>query len=59
MFRGLMDSKRHPDPRVRKHPGLFTDEAVRNYLGGNLARLILGACERLLASGQGQTAGLS
>ena len=33
-------------------PGLFTAEAVRNYLGGNFARLVAEGCRRMLAARQ-------
>jgi len=42
MFASLADA-RHPDPRLRARPSLFSSAAVRGYLGGNLARLIAGA----------------
>ncbi|MFN3323202.1 MAG: amidohydrolase family protein [Bryobacteraceae bacterium] len=56
MFDGLMQSEKHPDPRVRARPGLFRPEAVRGYLGRNFARFVLDAYERLLARQQGAAA---
>lgn len=56
MFDSLLRADRHTDKRVRSHPELFTPEAARAYLGGNCARFILAACNRLVsaqvASGQ-------
>lgn len=48
MFRSLMDGARHTDPRLNRKPGAFTEDAVAGYLGGNLARLTLETCRRLL-----------
>ena len=50
MFRSLLDAERHTDARVRARPGLFTPEAVQNYLGGNIARLVVEGCRRMLAA---------
>jgi len=47
MFRSLQDAERHADARVR--PGLFTPEAIGNYLGGNFARLVAVGYRRMLA----------
>ncbi len=44
MIRGLRDD-RHPDPRLRAQPGLFTEADARGLLGGNVARLLLRFCE--------------
>jgi predicted TIM-barrel fold metal-dependent hydrolase len=52
IFRSLTDGARHTDARVRAHSGLFTPEAVQNYLGGNLARFAAAACRRLLCARQ-------
>jgi predicted TIM-barrel fold metal-dependent hydrolase len=41
MFETFYQGEKHPDPRLRKNPDLFDEDTVRNYLGGNLARLIL------------------
>jgi predicted TIM-barrel fold metal-dependent hydrolase len=48
LFAALKDSERHNDARVRNHPGLFTDAAVQNFMGGNLADLIIRSDQRLL-----------
>jgi hypothetical protein len=50
MFRSLLDGARHTDARVRANPGLFTPEAVRDYLGGNFARFAAEGYRRLLAA---------
>lgn len=47
MFASLRDP-RHPDPRLRAHPGLFDAAAERAYLGGNLARVLAEGYARLL-----------
>jgi predicted TIM-barrel fold metal-dependent hydrolase len=52
MFASLLDGARHTDPRVRACPGLFTPDAVRNYLGGNFARMAADAYRSLLALAQ-------
>jgi predicted TIM-barrel fold metal-dependent hydrolase len=49
MLDSLMDGAAHTDPRVRARPGLFTAEAVRNYLGGNLASFMAAEYRRLVA----------
>jgi predicted TIM-barrel fold metal-dependent hydrolase len=49
LFDSLLDGARHTDARVRAQPGLFTPEAVRNYLGGNVARTVAEAYRALLA----------
>lgn len=41
MFESLQDVKNHPDARVRENPGLFSDEAIQLFLGGNLAELVI------------------
>jgi predicted TIM-barrel fold metal-dependent hydrolase len=41
IFDTLMKGERHTDRRVRAVPGLFTPEAARRYLGGNLARFVV------------------
>ncbi len=48
MFRSLQDGAHHTDPRVREHPGLFTQEIVRGYLGRNLAELVIHGYQELL-----------
>jgi predicted TIM-barrel fold metal-dependent hydrolase len=41
MLASLANGTCHTDARVRAHPGLFTAEACRDYLGGNFARFAL------------------
>lgn len=48
MFRCLKDGENHPDPRLRQHPGLFSDEAVKNYMGRNLIELVIKGYRGLL-----------
>lgn len=48
MLRSLEDSTRHPDPRVRAHPGLFHAGTAQNYLGRNAAVFLRECCLRLL-----------
>lgn len=50
MLRSLLDGARHTDARVRANPGLFTPEAMRDYLGGNFARFAAEGYRRLLAA---------
>lgn len=40
MFDALINSTEHPDERVRRNAGLFSENSARDYLGGNLARLL-------------------
>lgn len=39
LFASLRDP-RHPDPRLRNNPGLFSRDAEARFLGGNLIRLL-------------------
>ncbi len=48
LFDHLSDGKTHTDPRVRENPALFSPEAIQNYMGRNLADLVLAACENIL-----------
>jgi hypothetical protein len=48
MFRSLIDNRNHTDTRVREHPGLFTPEVSRRYLGGNFARFVAQEYRRFL-----------
>jgi predicted TIM-barrel fold metal-dependent hydrolase len=41
MFASLRDGASHNDPRLRARPNLFSDEAAQNYIGRNLADLVL------------------
>ncbi len=52
MFQSLIDGAAHTDARVRARPGLFTQEAAQNYMGGNFARFVAGEYRRLLAAQQ-------
>ncbi len=45
MFDGLMDPEHHTDPRVEE--GLFTEKAVRNYMGRNLIDLVVDGYEKM------------
>jgi predicted TIM-barrel fold metal-dependent hydrolase len=49
MFASLLDGARHPDPRVRRHPSLVTEQDVAGYLGSNFAQLTLQGYRHLLA----------
>jgi predicted TIM-barrel fold metal-dependent hydrolase len=48
MFATLRDGASHGDPRLRANPGLFDDAAVRGFMGGNLAALVIGIDRALL-----------
>jgi predicted TIM-barrel fold metal-dependent hydrolase len=52
MFQSLIAGAAHTDARVRARPGLFTQEAAQNYMGGNFARFVAGEYRRLLAAQQ-------
>ncbi|UCF96251.1 MAG: amidohydrolase family protein [Spirochaetaceae bacterium] len=48
MLEGFLSASDHPDQRVRDNPGLFDRSAIQNYLGGNMARLMVRVYDRLL-----------
>lgn len=48
MFSSLKDGINHPDPRVNRQPDLFTDEAIKKYMGENLIELVISGYHRLL-----------
>ncbi len=50
LFQRLMRWESHPDPRVRSHPGLFSEEVARNYLGRNFADLTIASYRNILAA---------
>jgi predicted TIM-barrel fold metal-dependent hydrolase len=50
MLGSLLDGAKHTDARIRANPGLFTREAVRDYLGGNFARFAAQGYRGLLAA---------
>ena len=47
MFETFNRNDKHVDPRVRDNPGLFSQESVKAYLGGNLIDLVLTAYRRI------------
>ena len=50
MFATLQDGAAHGDPRLRASPGLFDDAAVQDFMGRNLANLVIRTDLRLLHS---------
>ena len=48
MLRSLEDGAKHTDPYVREHPGMFTEDIVRGYLGRNFAELVISGYDLLL-----------
>jgi hypothetical protein len=50
MFQSLRNGTHHPDPRMRTSPGLFSDDTVGGYLGGNLVGLVLSAYAQIGAT---------
>jgi len=48
MLLGLIDADHHTDERIRHNPGLFDEEVMRNYLGGNFARFLINGYRTLL-----------
>lgn len=48
MFRSLSDSENHTDKRVRQNPELFNEKVAQNYLGNNLANLVVEGYEKIL-----------
>ncbi len=58
MFAGLRDndtSRRHVDSRLRERPELFSRESVQNYLGTNIADLVIRAYAEILSSSDSRT----
>ncbi len=56
MLDTLMESERHPDPRIRANPGLFTRRTAQRYLGGNFVRFAVeGYARQHAAAGVSQT----
>jgi predicted TIM-barrel fold metal-dependent hydrolase len=49
IFAALANPARHSDPRLAANPGLFDREAVQDFMGRNLANLVIGAYRRLLS----------
>jgi len=52
LFRGLMKTTSHPDPRVRDNPNLFDLESVQDYMGGNFADFVCAGYANLLRKQQ-------
>ena len=48
MFRALLKSGSHPDPRVRSNPGLFDLDSVQGFLGDNFADFVRAGYASLL-----------
>jgi predicted TIM-barrel fold metal-dependent hydrolase len=48
MLLSLMDADHHTDERIRHNPGLFDEEVMRNYLGGNFTRFLIAGYKNLL-----------
>ncbi|MFW6138336.1 MAG: amidohydrolase family protein [Spirochaetota bacterium] len=50
MLEGFLKHENHPDARIRNSPGLFTKDSMVNYMGRNLACLVMNAYEKILDS---------
>lgn len=48
LFAALRDGQAYGDPRLAERPDLFDDEMISGFMGGNLARLVAEASERIL-----------
>lgn len=48
LFATLRDGRTHGDARLAARPDLFDDEMISGFMGGNLARLVAEASERIL-----------
>lgn len=48
MFKSLMDYENHTDARVRQNANLFNTEVVQNYMGRNIAELVIDGYKKLL-----------
>lgn len=51
LLAALRDGKGFADPRLSETPDLFDDRLIANILGGNLARLVAEADDRILGAG--------
>jgi hypothetical protein len=51
MLGQLRNGATHPDPRLRDNPGLFDEDAVQDFMGRNLADLVIRADRSLLGTG--------
>jgi predicted TIM-barrel fold metal-dependent hydrolase len=51
MFAHLRDGAAHGDPRLRERPALIDESAERDFMGRNLAELVIGIDRRLLGEG--------
>jgi predicted TIM-barrel fold metal-dependent hydrolase len=49
LFAALRDGTTYGDPRLTERPDLFSAETIAGFMGGNLARLVAAADERILA----------
>jgi predicted TIM-barrel fold metal-dependent hydrolase len=58
LFAALKDGKTYGDPRLAERPDLFSADTVAGFMGGNLARLVAAADERILAR-QGKSSELT
>ncbi|WP_188052321.1 amidohydrolase family protein [Aureimonas fodinaquatilis] len=54
LFAALGDGQTYGDPRLAAKPDLFDEEMVSGFMGGNLARLIADASERILSRSDNQ-----
>ncbi len=48
LFAALRDGAAYGDPRLAANPKLFSDDVVRNFMGRNLADLVIAADRRIL-----------
>jgi len=48
MFESLKDGANHPNKRLKEKPQLFNDQAVKNYLGRNIAELTIWTYRNIL-----------
>ncbi len=51
MFASMLNSENHTDVRVRNHSELFTTDMIKNYMGRNIAELVIDGYERMLQLG--------
>jgi predicted TIM-barrel fold metal-dependent hydrolase len=49
LFAAMRDGRTYGDPRLAAQPDLFDDAMISGFMGGNLARLVADASERILA----------
>lgn len=48
MFTSLLNTEKHMDPRVRENAELFNHDMVKNYMGRNIAELVIDGYKKII-----------